>query len=379
MKITYVSSFNAKSILSYSGTGYYIPAKLKQAGDQIDYIGELRRINPISQKVKYNLYKHVGKKNYLIERNPDVLQLWARKIEKELNPATQLIMSYSSQPFSQLQIKTPKVFWSDAVFASMINYYPIYSNLCSESVTDGNKMEKQALINTDMAVFSSQWAAKEAIKHYNVPQEKIKVVNYGANIDVDFTYNQISSMVKQKPLHECNLLFMGVAWYRKGGDIAVEITRMLREKGINANLTIVGLDPGREVESLDYVRSYGFISKSDPAGQNLFRQIVAHSHFLLLPTRADCTPIVYSEFNAYGIPAITTNEGGIPSLITNGVNGYMFNKSDSPDLFAEKIAQVFSDKKRYTELCISSFNEFKTRLNWESSIRQLRSILLEII
>ncbi|MFW6227204.1 MAG: hypothetical protein ACOC31_03785 [Bacteroidota bacterium] len=109
MNITYVSSFDAKSILSYSGTGYYIPAKLKQAGDQVEYIGNLRKINPIYQKVKCRLYKYAGK-NYLIERNPDVLQLWARKIEKELNSSAEVLLSYSSQPYSQLQLKTPKVF-----------------------------------------------------------------------------------------------------------------------------------------------------------------------------------------------------------------------------------------------------------------------------
>lgn len=378
MNITYVSSFDAKSILSYSGTGYYIPAKLKQAGDQVEYIGNLRKINPIYQKVKCRLYKYAGK-NYLIERNPDVLQLWARKIEKELNSSAEVLLSYSSQPYSQLQLKTPKVFWSDAVFASMINYYPVYSNLCKESIIDGNKMEKQALINCDRAVFSSQWAADAAVLHYGVPREKVKVVNYGANIEVDFSFEQISSMIKQKPDNECNLLFVGVAWHRKGGDKAVEITRMLREKGINAMLTIVGVDPGKPLKMLDYVKTYGFIKKSDHAGQALFKKIVADSHFLLLPTRADCTPIVYSEFNAHGIPAITTNEGGIPSVIINDINGYMFDKDDSPDIFAEKIAQIFTDKKRYTDLCKSSFNEYKTRLNWESSIKKLRSILLEVI
>lgn len=378
MKITYISSFNAESVLSYSGTGYYIPKKLKEAGDEVEYIGELSKENPFFQKVKRRLYSYSGK-NYLIERNPGVLRSWAKRIERELKPATEVIVGYSSQPFSQLFVNKPKVFWSDAVFANMIDYYPVYSNLCKESISDGNKMENQALMNTDIAVFSSDWAAKAAIDFYGIPEQKVKVVTYGANIDVDFTLEDIRTRAKKKSQSECNLLFIGVEWYRKGGDIAVEVTRLLKEKGINATLSILGVNPGKEIESLDFVKSYGFISKSDTAGQEMFKKIVADSHFLLLPTRADCTPIVYSEFNAHGIPVITTNEGGIPNLVKDGINGFMFSKNTAPDIFAEKIAELFTDKKLYVELCESSFNEYKTRLNWDFSINQFRNILKQLI
>lgn len=378
MNITYISSFDATDINSYSGTGYYIPYMLQKSGDQVSFIGNLSSINPFSQRVKRKVYHALGKK-YLIERNPQVLGLWAKAVNKNMDPATQALVGYSSQPFARLSNNKPKVFWTDAVFASMIDYYEVYSNLSQESIADGNRMEHAAIHNATVAVYSSEWAAHGAITHYGIDESRVRVVPYGANIQVSYSHQDILHRARSKSFKVCNLLFLGVEWYRKGGDIAVKIAEDLNRQGIPTILTIVGVEPPQQVKDLDFVHAHGFISKSDPGGRELLNRIIAQSHFLLLPTRADCTPIVYSEMNAHGVPVITTDEGGIPSLIKQGINGFMFNKDSEIEVFSESIMTLFKDKDRYTDLSASSFNEYKTRLNWEHSIRRFRAILQEVI
>jgi len=378
VNISYISSFDATDINSYSGTGYFIPTKLKDAGDTISYVGNLSQLNPLHQKIKRNYYSLLGKK-YLIERNPGVLKLWASQIRKETDTRSQVLVAYSSQPFAKLDIARPKVFWADAVFANMVDYYEVYSNLCQESIKDGNRMEYEAIHNASIAVYSSEWAAKAAIEHYNVPDGKVKVIPYGANINVDYTDNDIAERAKNKPFDVCNLLFLGVEWERKGGDKAVAIARELNQRGIKTILSIVGVNPGEEIEQLDFVKVYGFINKSEEKGLQLLNQIISDSHFLVLPTRADCTPIVYNEMNAHGIPVITTNEGGIPSVIHDGVNGFMFSKDEDAEEFSNAIEELFSHKEKYIELSRSAFNEYLTRLNWKTSIAKFRKILKEVI
>jgi glycosyltransferase involved in cell wall biosynthesis len=318
-------------------------------------------------------------KNYLIERNPNVLKIWASEIEKKLNPETMVLTSYSSLPFAKLDTSKPKVFWADAVFANMVDYYKVYSNLCSESLKFGNQMEDEALRNATCAVYSSEWAANAAIKFYGVSPEKIKVVPYGANIDVNYTLQDIQNRAKCLSFEVCNLLFLGREWHRKGGDTAVAIAEQLNNRGIKTKLSIVGADPGKEFRNLDFVDVFGFIKKSEKKGRDLLNQLISDSHFLLLPSRADCTPIVINEMNAHGIPVITTNEGGIPSLISEGINGYMFDKDSSIELFADCIENIFTNRQKYIELSKSSFNEYQTRLNWDYSIQQFKKILEEVI
>jgi glycosyltransferase involved in cell wall biosynthesis len=378
VKITYISSFNAKDITSYSGTGYYIPYKLQQAGDKVSFIGNLSRINPLSQKVKRKIYALMGK-NYLIERSPWVLKLWAMEVNKQHDPASDVLVGYSSQPFSRLDINKPMVFWSDAVFANMVDYYGVYSNLCKESIKDGNKMEQEAINNVSLAVFSSHWAASAAKKYYGAPDSKIRVIPYGTNIEVNHSLDDIKRRATAKSDEQCNLLFLGVEWQRKGGDMAVKIAEDLNQKNIRAKLWIAGADPGAEIKKLPYIKYFGFLNKSKQHDLELLNRLISDSHFLVLPTRADCTPMVFSELNAHGIPVITTDEGGIPTIVRNGINGFMLKKDSPAEEFSGRIIEYFTDKKKYSELSASSFNEYKTRLNWQTSIRKFRNALMEII
>jgi len=374
MNITYVSSFDATDITSYSGTGYYIPHKLKEYGNQLYYIDQLGETESVFQRMKRKLYSISGKK-YLIDRNPVVLNKWARKIQKSMPSKTDIILGYSSQPFARLDSVKPMVFWSDAVFANMVDYYEVYSNLCQESLFHGNQMEQLALENVNLAVFSSDWAANAAKKYYNVPDSKIKVIPYGANIDVDHDLEDIHKMASNKKLSPCKLLFLATEWDRKGGDIAVEVARVLIKSGIKTELHIIGVEVVKEVEDEYFVKAHGYLNKSVKMERILLNKVISESHFLVLPTRADCTPIVFNEFNAHGIPVISTNEGGIPSIIKNGRNGFLFEKDMNAEKIALKIIDLLSDRKSYIDLAKSSFNEYQTRLNWKVSINEFQKLL----
>jgi glycosyltransferase involved in cell wall biosynthesis len=68
----------------------------------------------------------------------------------------------------------------------------------------------------------------------------------------------------------------------------------------------------------------GFIPKNTKTGQALLESLLADAHFLVLPTRADCVPVVIAEANSVGLPVVTSNVGGIPTVVRTDVNGAMF-------------------------------------------------------
>ncbi|MFW5759935.1 MAG: glycosyltransferase family 4 protein [Cyclobacteriaceae bacterium] len=378
MKITYISSFDASNIGSYSGTGYYIPKKLEESGDEVSYIGNLNKLNPVSLKAKKKILRMLGR-NFLIERDPGVMKKWADHIQHQIPEDTEVLVGYSSQPFSMLKTKKPMVIWTDAIFANMVDFYEVYSSLVPESLKNGNAMEKAALENVNLAVFSSDWAANAAKEYYKIPKEKVKVIPYGANIDIDFSSEEIEKKARQKPDNLCNLLFIGVEWQRKGGDKAVEIASEMNKAGIKTKLSIVGTEVKDDIKKLDFTECHGFISKSTGEGRTLLNRIIGESHFLVLPTRADCTPIVFNEFNAHGIPVITTNVGGVPTIIKNNINGYTFDLNAPAGDYTQVIKKILNDKEKYVSLALKSHHEYKTRLNWETSISKFREYLNEVI
>jgi glycosyltransferase involved in cell wall biosynthesis len=121
------------------------------------------------------------------------------------------------------------------------------------------------------------------------------------------------------------------------------------------------------------------VSKETEDGKKLIHKLISNAHFLILPTRADCSPIVFAEFNSYGIPCLTTKVGGIPTLIKDGVNGKLFSLDATPDEYSEYILSLFKDYNRYKTLARNSYQEYKNRLNWEVSSKKLFELLKQVI
>lgn len=228
----------------------------------------------------------------------------------------------------------------------------------------GPAYERAALNTAALALYSSQWAARSAVRDYGADPSKVKVVPYGANIDSERTLGDVVQAAQGRSASVCRLLFVGQDWERKGGPRAVRVTEILRARGIHAELTVVGCTP-RDTGSLpESVRVLGFISKQTTDGRRALSRLFAESHFFLLPTTADCTPIVFAEANSFGLPVITTDVGGIPTMVHSGLNGLVFPTQAPADDYARAIADLFADRTRYTELVRTSFLEFQNRLNW---------------
>lgn len=71
-------------------------------------------------------------------------------------------------------------------------------------------------------------------------------------------------------------------------------------------------------------------------------RIMAETDVFLLPSILEGQPLVIVEAMAYGCPIVSTNVGGIPELITDGVNGLLCPPED-PGCLAAKITLLIGD------------------------------------
>jgi glycosyltransferase involved in cell wall biosynthesis len=62
----------------------------------------------------------------------------------------------------------------------------------------------------------------------------------------------------------------------------------------------------------------------------------------VLPSRSEGTPRVLVEARAFGCPVVATTAGGIPTSVTDGVDGLLVAPED-PDALADAILQVIQD------------------------------------
>jgi glycosyltransferase involved in cell wall biosynthesis len=87
-------------------------------------------------------------------------------------------------------------------------------------------------------------------------------------------------------------------------------------------------------------------------------------HFFILPTRFDCTPIVFCEASAFGLPILAANTGGVAGHIFEAKNGYLINYEDMGMAYAEKIMSIIKSPNEYKKLRISTRRCYDDQLNW---------------
>lgn len=381
MKIAFVSVAESSLALDYRGLGYYMASSLIRQGIDIDFICPLHRPlyiqKLISFKEKINKLRCRGK-SFLRNREKILIKNYAKQISTQVQKSNiDVIFSLGTLPIAFLESQKPIICWSDATFNQLIDFYPEYSNLCDSSIIMGNLIEKNALENSSLVIYSSDWAAKSAVLDYSLSKEKVKVVSFGANINYEVSKNKINKNIQNRSREVCKLIFIGVDWKRKGGNIACEIAEVLNLKGLKTEITIIGCIHSKEKAHLDFIKAYPFINKNTQEGENKFIDLISNSHFLLLPTTADATPHVINEANYLGVPCLSTYVGGLPSMITNDKNGHLFECNSDVSEFSDYIKKMMDNYECYLKLAYSSSREYGRRLNWEVAGKKVKGLIQE--
>lgn len=346
---------------AWSGTIYKIREAIEQAGYRVRWIPYTTPFAAKFVQGLYHLYAKFTGKNVVYSHVPLICKMEARSINKNLvEECDMLFFAGESGVLSQFETRKPVCYLSDATFELMINYY--WANLAACSIRYGNAIEQQALDKASIIIHSSAWASHSARGHYHTPTSKLNVVEFGANIDED----EIHTSIRQKFIGEglLHVLFSGVDWDRKGGEIAVDTIERLNATGINAILHIVGIkDMPQKYLNNPYIENVGFLNKNIPGQYHRYVQLWQQADILLLPTRAECAGIVYCEAAAYGIPVFTTDTGGIANYVANGMNGYRLPLSAMGADFADKIKECIY-KQEFPWLSGNARKLYKEKLSW---------------
>lgn len=376
MRIAYVTTYDSSDVSQWSGLGFYIAEALRAAGLAVAELGPVDAGPDLVLLLKKAAYLGLMWQRHLIDREPAVLRRYAGIAAQHLREmAADVVFSPGTIPVSHLHCRQPIVFWTDATFAGMREFYPEFSRLSAETIRNGDRMERAALTNCRLAIYSSDWAARSAIDHYGVDPKKIAVVPFGANLDVDPGLEEAKAFVAARPTSECRLLFLGADWQRKGGPTACEVARLLNERGLPTTLTVVGCWPNLGEPVPDFVRIAGPLSKAVPAQKAELYALLAQSHFLVLPSQADCTPVVFGEANAFAVPCLASDVGGVASIVVDGANGQRFSRIDPAAAYCNYIEALYRRYADYKSLALGSFARYKQRLNWRVAGAAVRSLI----
>ncbi len=253
-------------------------------------------------------------------------------------------------------------------------------------------------------IYGSEWAKGDAVRRFDVPPDKVFVQPMGAswvpeqpdaatNPEIEVAIEAaIEAAVRNRNPQTTGgcleLLFLAKEWERKGGPLALAITRGLAQRlAANAasgaapaftsvRLTIVGVRPELTPADQPLVRTFGMLKRSDPGEAAILRELLLTSHFLVVPTVAECFGLVFAEAQAFALPPVSRAVDAVPSIILDGETGILQPASDGPEPYITRILALLSgDRSAYTRMALSGRQHFRERLNWASFGRGITRII----
>lgn len=133
------------------------------------------------------------------------------------------------------------------------------------------------------------------------------------------------------------------------------IERKAFELGVQNNIVFLGWISGKEKEEL-----------------------FLNSDIFFLPSYTEAMPVSILEAMGYGLPIVASNVGGIPQLVKENQNGYLYNPGDCKGM-ADGIIRILNNKTLQEKLASASYTIAKTSFSKETHINNLKHIYKTIL
>lgn len=369
MKIGFISDCELSDKRSWSGTIYFLNNTLKNDYEIYPIVINnrfhkfLRKIIKVLSFKKCN-YTTLDSILYNKSVNKKVKKAIEEGVEVFFAPAASTLLGNSNIP-DYCKV----IYLSDATYHLMVDYY--FFGVGKESRKRLNELEFNSLIRANSVVFSSDWAKNDAISYYGIDANKIHVLPFGANLKDNYSPKKY-----EKNKKNYKVLFVGVEWERKGADIAIECVNELNrlQKMMHFELNIIGLEKPKDREFEDDIHFIGRLNKNNTDEFEKMIEYYRESDIFLLPTKAECSAIVFSEAAMYGLPIFTHNTGGVMSYVDEGRTGRGLELGATGKDFAFAILQMLNEGK-YPEWSLNARKKYENELNWDKWYSDFKKII----
>jgi glycosyltransferase involved in cell wall biosynthesis len=351
---------------SWSGTPYNIRVALE---GKVDKVSVLANLKPKRTLVTAALRVLLGGKppRYPLYLTAPAQREFARRTERaiaELQPDALLTIS-SHNLVRMGRPAVPAFMVTDAPWLSWKHTYQEFDRMPLLGPRFA-RLEAAAAERYSGLIFSSDWAVEEARRLYAAPREKLHSIPLGAIWTPDVGPAELERIIDARPSDRLDLLYVGKDWERKGGPLAVDIARELSAAGVpNVTLHIVGCTPHIATADRALVQLHGFLNVRIPAESSRLKGLFLNSHFLVVPTRAECFGVVFAEAQAFALPPVSRAVQALPSIVTDGVTGILEPPDAPAGAYTRRLLALIHDKDRYGAMARAARQRFEQRLTWE--------------
>lgn len=259
-------------------------------------------------------------------------------------------------------------------------------------------MEKTGLEFSDRVIAVSREMKKDILKHFEINENKVKVIYNGIDLQ---QYQETNSTVYREKygikLDQPYLLFVGRITRQKG---IIHLVNAIDDIRKDVQIVLCAGAPDTEeiaremekkVSSIQSKRG-GVIWINEMVSKDAVIELYSNATVFVCPSVYEPFGIINLEAMACRTPVVASSVGGIKEVVVDGETGFLVkfegredagNEPVDPLAFsqalAEKINLVLSDRKLQERMAASGRKRVEEFFSWESIARQTLKLYQEIV
>jgi glycosyltransferase involved in cell wall biosynthesis len=272
-------------------------------------------------------------------------------------------------------------FYRDVIFVAMLRLFGVKRifHLHHQGAKDkqhssiGNALSRFLFHDAEVIILSKN--LYNDIEAY-VPENRTHVIPNG----IEFPNIKDSTNLFKE---QSDILFLSNLLEAKGVYVLLEACQLLKRTTPQFNCVLIGgkgdISPEAlqaKIQALQLENQVRYVGVK--YGEEKYRYLTAAGMFVL-PTLKEAFPLVLIEAIQFGLPVISTNEGGITDIVIDGKNGFIVPKGDATAL-AEKMAMLLKNEEIRTTMGACGrqlYQEKFTLEKFESNLSAVLQLTLE--
>jgi glycosyltransferase involved in cell wall biosynthesis len=226
----------------------------------------------------------------------------------------------------------------------------------------------QAVLNLCTSTAMMEELTAHGIERVDLWQKGVDIETFHPDLASRNMRSRLSQNHPESPL----LLYVG----RLSAEKEIECIKPILEAIPNSRLALVGDGPHRQALEKHFAGTnthfVGYLG-----GKELGSAFASADAFIF-PSRTETLGLVLLEAMAAGCPVVAARSGGIPDIVTDGVNGYLFEPEASIQGAVAATVRLL-EQKQERELIRQNARREAERWGWAAATRQLENFYQNII
>jgi UDP-glucose:(heptosyl)LPS alpha-1,3-glucosyltransferase len=225
--------------------------------------------------------------------------------------------------------------------------------------------------NTRFFIANSQRGRKEILTHYQVPEEKVRVIYSAVPFDLS---GSLGERVGQGRNQEKTFLFVGSGFRRKGLYFVIKALPLVLKQ---ADVRLVVVGQGNQKKAGQLAKRLGVLDRISFIGPvKAVAPYYQESAVFVLPSIYEPFSNACLEAMAYGLPLVTTEMNGASEDIVPGQNGFIIKDPADQEILADLMVQsLHLNLERIRQVN----QEMLIKHTWEQHLESLTGLYEKIV